>query len=324
MYVLELAGQDDRFAAAEAANAVTEPSVIAPGLAETTSIDPDRVRRLAYTHRAVRVIGRTDASVEGARTLLAAAPIDRSGTAAVRTRNVRSTVDIDTQAVERELGDILVDRGFGIDLEAPDHQLRALFADGTAVLGWLVVASERDYADRAPTDKPFFQPGAMKPMDARAIANLAGAAPGRTVLDPMCGTGGILVEAGLLGASLIGADVQRRMVIGTGANLARYVDAAADLFVTDVARLPLRDRSVDAVVFDTPYGRQSKIAGRSRDAIVSAAMSEANRVAPRGVVVGDRDWRTVASEAGWTVEAVFERPVHRSLTRFVHVLASPE
>jgi tRNA (guanine10-N2)-dimethyltransferase len=38
------------------------------------------------------------------------------------------------------------------------------------------------------------------------------------------------------------------------------------------------------------------------------------------VVVADRSWADEAEEAGWTVEERFERRVHGSLTRHVHVL----
>ena len=38
------------------------------------------------------------------------------------------------------------------------------------------------------------------------------------------------------------------------------------------------------------------------------------------MLVADRDWRGPARDAGWTVDAAFERRVHRSLTRHVLVL----
>ena len=55
-------------------------------------------------------------------------------------------------------------------------------------------------------------------------------------------------------------------------------------------------------------------------ALVGDALAEARRVAPRAAVVGDRPYDDAAEAAGWTVDAHIERPVHRSLTRHVHVL----
>ncbi|ADJ13816.1 methyltransferase domain-containing protein [Halalkalicoccus jeotgali] len=317
MYLLELAGEDDAFARCEARSAVTDVSRLAPGLASARGIDSRGVRRLAYTHRASELVGTTDASVESARLLLELAGVERGGSVRVRARRVRDTA-VDTQRAERELGSVLVERGFSVDLEEPDHELRAVFSGDTCALGWLAAASRRDFAARAPTDKPFFQPGSMDPLLARAIANIAGAGPGATILDPMCGTGGVLVEAGLAGARVIGADAQWKMTHGARENLAHY-DVEFDLFRGDATRIPLRDGTIDGVVFDAPYGRQSKIEGELTP-LVEGALGEARRIAPRAVVVADRPWTDAVESVGWTVEDRFERRVHGSLTRYISVL----
>ena len=320
MYALELAGEDDAFAAREAASAAAGVEVVAPGVAVAGSVDADRVRTLAYTRRASRLVGRTDASVESARTLLDAAPLDRQGTVAVRARDVRGGAGVSTGDAERELGSALVERGCAVDLDDPDHELRALFSGDACVLGWLEVESVRDYGDRRPTDRPFFQPGGMDPLDARAVANMAGAAPGARLLDPMCGTGGVLIEAGIVGASVVGVDAQWKMAQGAGENLGAFVDAPFHVVRGDAAALPFRDDAFDGVTFDAPYGRQSKIARHSLSDLVTGALSEAARVAPRAVMIADRAWRDAARDAGWEVTDAFERRVHGSLVRHVHVL----
>jgi tRNA (guanine10-N2)-dimethyltransferase len=318
VYVLELAGQDDAFAAVEARQAASDVTRVGPGLATARGIS-ERVRHLAFTHRASELLGHADPTVADARRLLEAASFDRAGSVAVRGVDVRGTTGIDTQAVERELGQVLVERGFTVDLDDPDHELRALFTDGICALGWLTAESERTFSQRAPTDRPFFQPGSMDPMLARALANLAGARPGRTILDPMCGTGGILIEAGLVGARPLGLDVQQKMVRGARENLRACLDGEWNLLRGDASSLPLAAASVDGVVFDAPYGRQSKIEG-DPDSLVGDVLEEARRVAGRCVVVGDRSWADEARAVGWTVAGTFERRVHRSLTRHVAVL----
>ena len=322
MYVLELAGTDDEFAAYEAGTAASDVEVLAPGLARARGID-DRVRTLAFTHRASRLVGTCEPTTEDALALLTAASVDREGSVAVRGVDVRGTTGIDTQRVERELGSVLVDRGFTVDLEDPDHELRALFAGETCALGWLAATVDRGFGNRKPGDRPFFQPGSMDPILARALANVAGARPGATVLDPMCGTGGLLVEAGLVGARAIGLDAQAKMVTGARENLAALLDGGWQLLQGDAASLPFTDNAVDSVVFDAPYGRQSKIRG-DLDTLVRGALAEARRVAPRCVVVGDRPWARPAGAVGWQTEATFSRRVHRSLTRYIVVLRRRE
>jgi len=343
VYCLELGGNDDAFAAAEAVVATegADVSVVEPGLATARALDQARVRRLAYTHRASRIIAKSDASVDDATVALNAADLDipdeqddgTPTTVAVRARDVRKTTGVDTQAAERALGSVLFERDFAIDLDDPDYELRACFSDDTCILGWLVAESIRDFGDRKPTDRPFFQPGSMDPLLARALVNLArvdpGApgSPGDRLLDPMCGTGGVLIEAGLVGAIPVGTDAQPKMVRGTHKNLDHFLGADEPGFHVaraDATRHPLRADSVAGVVFDAPYGRQSKIETHRLEDLVEGALSEARRVttdAGRAVVVADRDWRDVAEAAGWAVEDRFVRRVHRSLDRHVLVLA---
>ncbi len=338
MFVLELGGDDDAFAAAEARVAAPDADVTAPGVATASSLDADRLAGLAYTHRAGEHVATTDAAIPAAVDALRDAALARDGTVAVRARDVRKTTGVDTQRAERELGGVLVDAGFDVDLDDPDHELRALFsaapraADhasgersepraGSCFLAWLAAESVRDYGDRKPTDRPFFQPGSMDPLLARAVCNLARVAPGDRVLDPMCGTGGVLIEAGLLGARPVGTDAQSKMVAGARQNLDHFLDDV-DVARADATSLPLLDDAVDAAVFDAPYGRQSKIATHDLADLVGGALTEVRRVADgRCVLVADRDWRDEAEAAGWAVESRFERRVHRSLVRHVLVLS---
>nr|WP_206043499.1 TIGR01177 family methyltransferase [Haloarcula rubripromontorii] len=342
VYVLELGGQDDAFARREAASAASAVDVLAPGLATARGIS-DRVRHLAFTHRVCDLVGTTDPDIESAAALLSAATIDREGSVAVRAVDVRASTGIDTQQAERTLGGVLTDRGFAVDLDNPDHVLYAYFSDpdgdeegGTGeaccALGWLEAESVRDFGERQPTDRPFFQPGSMDPLEARALVNIAGAGPDATILDPMCGTGGLLLEAGLVGADVVGGDAQEKMVSGASENLRYALDGGGhpdrdaypepgewEVFRSDASALPVADTTVDAVVFDAPYGRQSRIEGELAP-LVSGALGEANRVAGRCVLVADRDWRDAGTNAGWTITDYFRRRVHRSLVRHVHVL----
>jgi tRNA (guanine10-N2)-dimethyltransferase len=323
VYGLEFVGDEDRFAALEAGVAAAGVERVAPGLAVADAVDPERLAGLAYTRRALDVLGRTDADPRSTRAVVEAASIEREGTVAVRARVLRDGDGVSTSAVERECGSALVARGFDVDLDDPDHTLRVLFADDTCLVGWVIAESVRDFSTRRPTDRPFFQPGSMAPMDARAYANLAGAGPGARILDPMCGTGGVLIEAGLVGSDVVGNDAQAKMARGARENLAHYLgDSDVDRAVIrgDATALALGDNAVDGVVFDAPYGRQSKIARHRLEDLVGDALAEAARVAPKGVLIADRSWREAAVDAGWRVTDTFERRVHRSLVRHAHVL----
>lgn len=325
MYLLEFAGEDDAFAAAEARAAAGGVTVEAPGVGTARALDAERARALAYTRHAGELVGHAEGDVDAAATLLDAATLGFGGSkpsVAVRARAPRES-RVDTQRAERELGSVLAARGFDIELDAPEETLRAVFSGGRCFLAWERLSTVRDFSARQPTERPFFQPGGMDPLLARAVVNLARVDPGDRFLDPMCGTGGVPIEAGLVGADVVGTDAQAKMVRGARENLREYVGSAA-VARADATRLPFPKEAFDAVAFDAPYGRQSKIETHTLEALVEGALAEANRVATRCVLVADRDWREEAEAAGWEPEARFERRVHRSLTRYVLVLASPE
>jgi tRNA (guanine10-N2)-dimethyltransferase len=319
VYVLELAGQDDDpLARLEARVACPGVEPLAPGLATARGLT-DRAVDLAFTRTASALLARTDPTVEAAVAALRAASFDREGTVRVRARDVRGLTGVSTSEAERALGGVLTDRGYAVDLEDPDQELRVLFSEGVCALGWVEVETDRGFETRRPTDRPFFQPGSMDPMLARALVNVAGAHEGTVVVDPMCGTGGLLLEAGLVGARVLGVDAQWKMVRGATENLAAYLDGGFATVRGDATHLPVRDGAADAVVFDAPYGKQSKVVG-DLAALVAGALREARRIAPRAVLVADRSWKEEAEAVGWTVEARIERRVHGSLVRHVHLL----
>ncbi|MBN6057619.1 methyltransferase domain-containing protein [Nonomuraea sp. RK-328] len=93
-------------------------------------------------------------------------------------------------------------------------------------------------------------------------------ASGPLVLDPCCGAGTTLVEAGLLAprARLAGVDRSPASVRAASAN-ARRAGVTLTPVVGDAGRLPLPSGSVDRVLVNPPWGRQVAAAGLlARDA----------------------------------------------------------
>ncbi len=109
----------------------------------------------------------------------------------------------------------------------------------------------------------------MMPRLARALVNISLVCPGERLLDPFSGTGGILLEASLVGAHATGSDIDPCMVSGSRENV-----PGADLVRADTGALPFRDASIDAVVTDLPYGQSSSIIAGSLEGLYSSALSE--------------------------------------------------
>ncbi len=163
---------------------------------------------------------------------------------------------------ESEIGAVL--RGNrNIDFRNPDFVTRAVFANGW-YLG--IVRYKKDLkginSRRAPL-RPFFSPVTIHPKFARFLLNLSRTRRGDTVLDPFCGTGGILLEAHLLGRRVIGSDASLNMVKGCRLNM-KYFSAHAEIVHSDFMGLNMGE-PVDGIVTDLPYGRSSELSNYSMD-----------------------------------------------------------
>ncbi len=210
-----------------------------------------------------------------------------------------------------------------IDLSSPDIELRVLATDDTVFVGTkLAEISTSQFEARKAQFRPFSSPVTMHPRLARALVNLARVRAGETMLDPFCGTGGILIEAGLLGVRVVGGDVEQKMVDGCKASLAHYGIMDAELFPTDIGHLAGYAPQVDGVATDFPYGRSTTTKGEALQRLYSRSFATIAEVLSPGrtAVVGlaDRRWVSLGEEV-LTLQTVYECRVHKSLTRYFAV-----
>ena len=103
--------------------------------------------------------------------------------------------------------------------------------------------------------RPFFRPVSLEPRLARAAVNIAAGVNEGYVVDPMCGTGGILIESALTGRPTLGIDFDPIMVEGTQENI-DWAQVDAEVKRGDATRFELPN-NLAAVVVDPPYGRNS-------------------------------------------------------------------
>ncbi len=239
------------------------------------------------------------------------------------------------QAMLTAVGERITRRGYAVDLNAPATTFVLLFTADTCFLCTRVWAiDKRQFGDKRPQARPFFMPGVIMPKVARALVNLSGIRAAELLLDPFCGTGGIVLEGAMVGARVLGTDIQRKMVYGAQANLA-FFRLPGSLLVSDATRLPLKRESVDAIVTDLPYGRASVVAGsgipEDDDAraaylarLYEAALAEIHRVlkpGKRAVIVSNSPSLPLRSHArGFLRRDAHAYRVHKSLTRYITVL----
>jgi tRNA (guanine10-N2)-dimethyltransferase len=153
---------------------------------------------------------------------------------------------------------------------------------------------------------------------ARALVNLSCADFGDCLLDPFCGTGGILIEADALGIRVIGSDADPVMIAGCRENTSQ-----SSLIIADATRLPFSDSRADAIVTDFPYGQSVCIRNSdTMERLYHNTLLEISRVLRpgcRAVVVTHRNIADIADEYLKILQRHTQR-VHKSLTRQILVL----
>jgi len=278
-------------------------------------------KRLAMTRHIINVLGISGPGEQEILDMVKEKMPDFDGTYSIRVKRVRNYSTINTEFLEGRIGGIFFKKEKRANLKNPQFRFRVIITEGKSIFGYHISSIDRSiFETRKPHQKPFFYPGVLMPRTARALVNIAMAE--KYLFDPFCGTGGILVEAGLMGIKVIGGDMQRKILLGAKMNLEHY-NVDYSLMYEDACLLALRNDSVDAVVTDPPYGRSAAIKAESLEYMLAISMKEIYRVLKNGkraVFVSERPIEELALIAGFRVVETHLQRVHKSLTRRILVL----
>jgi tRNA (guanine10-N2)-dimethyltransferase len=284
------------------------------------------------------------------------------GSFAIRTRKLgRGIDDLSCSRIESEAGAQLSSDVNPVDLEEPTHEVVVILAgpedgsthwDDAVPTSPIVLWGIRDgnskggYTGTSPTERPFFKPVTLDPRLARLMVSLShrrGHSP-TVVVDPFCGTGGIAIEASLLGMEVLASDLDEGMVEGTRTNL-EWAGGQLSHLVEQCAADRIHDlwgeRPGCSFVFDPPYGRNAWASDDGLELLLGA-LSSSRKMNPEGSVctmlptspdalegpvsdqqaVMGRTWdeiKDLIRETGWQVALSSPLRVHRSLSRLVVV-----
>ena len=308
-------------------NAVTE------GLVVLENISPDKIddyyailtKRLGYTHEVHEIIKKS--SVDSLNEDISS--IDWSGyiseSFAVRVKRFNS--QIDTVATERNVGALILENysDIKVKLRNPNSLVRLVaFENDVYIAIEKIKLNKKHFQDSKPHKRPFFYPGSMSPKLARCMVNLSRVTEGQLLLDPFCGTGGILIEAGLIGCKVVGSDVYWKMKNGTSINLDYYGITDYRTFNIDVRELKMYEK-VAAVVTDPPYGISTSTGDIEGNDIFKEFFNSIYdnmrddaylcMASPHYV-----DLKPLADDVGFEIVEQYGIKMHRSLTRIISVI----
>ena len=245
---------------------------------------------------------------------------------AVRVRRVKGvTPEIGSIELERKLGEQILEavKTTKVNLSNPQKTFFGVLTDNRFIFGLKTAEIiPKPFSERRPRKRPVFHPTAMPSKLARAMVNLAQPRKGELILDPFCGTGGMLIEAGLMGCRVLGFDAKPHMLRGGLKNILHYGIKPEGVAIADARYPPVTE--VDCIVTDPPYGRSASTLGTSTRLIVEDFLSAVGDKIPRGRRVCMAAPKTLKIEdagegAGFKhIESHFVY-VHRSLTRQIVV-----
>jgi len=275
--------------------------------------------RLAFTHSISHYLLHVSSIYEIKQ--LKNPPLERfEGSMAIRYKNRSKTQD--SRKIVQSLASLFT-KNQSVDLENPHNIIYAIITDKKIFVGkQLFILDRNEFEKRKVQFRPFFSPISLHPKLARGLVNIAQVIPGSNILDPFCGTGGFLIEAGLLGCRLFGSDIEEEMIDGTGKNLNHYNLAPIKLFTSDIGSIAEKIEDVmDAVITDAPYGKSTTTKNENIQDLYSRAFQSISKVLKPGgrVAIGlpNKKYGSLFKNH-FTLNEVIAIPVHRSLTRYFY------
>ena len=172
--------------------------------------------------------------------------------------NKKLNIKIKKQFTEKQLASYIWHKlkNPKVNLENPKTLIQLFITKNKIYCGLLVFENKEDFEKRKSHLRPFPHPSSLHPKLARALVNVSGIKGDEVLLDPFCGTGGFLIEAGLMNIKSIGYDINKIMINGCKENLKYFKISNSKIKIQNA--LKINDK-FDYVVTDLPYGLNSNV-----------------------------------------------------------------
>lgn len=179
--------------------------------------------------------------------------------------------------------------------------------------------NNKEFLQRKAHFKPVLYPASLHPKLARAALNMV--IRKGIVLDPFCGTGGILVEAVFLGFKAIGTDISQTMLDAAKKNADYYGLSKIKqikLVKADAAKVTMK---ADVIVTDLPYGKNTgKIENINK--LYLAFLKNAEHITNKAVIMFPDfvDYKKIIKRTNWKMIKEFKYYLHKSLSKKIIIL----
>ncbi len=246
--------------------------------------------------------------------------IKQKGSIAIRYKN-RSN-NINSQIIIELLAKIYTKDRY-VDLINPKIEIRCLICNDCIYVYKKIKGIDRsNFEKRKAQFRPFFSPISLNPKLSRVMINLSMIKNNEILLDPFCGTGGILIEAGLLGYSIIGNDIEKKLIDGCRKNLDYYNIKNYKLLNLDIGKIKNYISEIDVIVTDLPYGKSTTTKGESIKKLYDRTFSNIDTLLKKKgkAIVGlnKKEYLEIAKNHLY-LDYYYSIKVHNSLTRYLAI-----
>jgi tRNA (guanine10-N2)-dimethyltransferase len=205
------------------------------------------------------------------------------------------------------------------NMHKPATWFHFFFINGNVIAGKLLWQNTEDFESRKVHRWPAPHPTGTHPQLARAMINLTGIQNGE-LLDPFCGAGGTLIEAGLMGLKPVGYDIEPELLVKAMKNLHGYGIRNYKIATKDACEL---DGKAAYVVADLPYGRNTNPHGL--DQLYRVFLHRLKTTLTKRAVLGfpsDIAYLPLLKEAKLNIIAEYDWEINRNLTKKIVVVSA--
>jgi tRNA G10 N-methylase Trm11 len=200
-----------------------------------------------------------------------------------------------------------------IDMDA-QQIIHVVTIDSKTYVTQVLAKNPKEYLAQKPQLRIAKHPSSITHKYARAMINLTGIKTG-IILDPFCGTGGILIEATILGYIAKGIDIEPLMIEGCHKN-AQQKKMKIDAICADALT---QKYSADAIVTDMPYGKNTKTVSSALYERFVQHLRDTRFAGP--IVICLPQWvlfEKICAKHDVTINYHFTHYIHASLTRHIY------
>ena len=170
----------------------------------------------------------------------------------------------------------------------------------------------KSFLKRKPHLRPQLHPSSLNPKLAKALINITGIKKGK-LLDPFCGSAGILIEAAFMDLKPIGYDIDEVMLRRAIINLTHYKIKNFDLKLKDATKIKEKH---DYIVTDLPYGKNT--ASKDLNKLYSSFLKNLKLILKKKAVISFPDfidYKKLIKSAKLKIEKEFDYYLHKSLSK---------